>query len=129
MKLIGYCSEDGHRLLVSEFFPKGSLDNHLFRGELLISFHYCHSRFLYYFHFRFLYGVTLFSTLEIQTCLMSIVFGIGIAQSEPLSWQTRMKIALGVAKALAFLHSDEVNVMHRSLRSSGILLDSVCNYI
>ena len=72
--------------------------------------------------------MTSFSTLEIQTCLISIVFGIEIAQGKPLSWKTRLKIALGVAKALAFLHSDEVNVVHRNLTSSGILLDSVCNY-
>ena len=37
VKLIGYCLEDDHRLLVYEFMPKGSLENHLFRSELLIS--------------------------------------------------------------------------------------------
>ncbi|KAI4307623.1 hypothetical protein L6164_030792 [Bauhinia variegata] len=31
VKLFGYCLEDDHRLLVYEFLPKGSLDNHLFR--------------------------------------------------------------------------------------------------
>lgn len=31
VKLIGYCLEDEHRLLVYEFMPKGSLENHLFR--------------------------------------------------------------------------------------------------
>ncbi|KAG5064299.1 hypothetical protein JHK85_005482 [Glycine max] len=31
VKLIGYCLEDDHRLLVYEFLTKGSLDNHLFR--------------------------------------------------------------------------------------------------
>ncbi|CAL5189992.1 unnamed protein product [Lathyrus oleraceus] len=31
VKLIGYCLEDEHRLLVYEFLTKGSLDNHLFR--------------------------------------------------------------------------------------------------
>ncbi|PON44738.1 Mitogen-activated protein kinase kinase kinase [Parasponia andersonii] len=30
VKLIGYCLEDGHRLLVYEFLSRGSLDNHLF---------------------------------------------------------------------------------------------------
>ncbi|KAK7255817.1 hypothetical protein RIF29_29239 [Crotalaria pallida] len=31
VKLIGYCFEDEHRLLVYEFMPKGSVENHLFR--------------------------------------------------------------------------------------------------
>uniref|UniRef100_A0A2N9FX70 non-specific serine/threonine protein kinase n=2 Tax=Fagus sylvatica TaxID=28930 RepID=A0A2N9FX70_FAGSY len=31
VKLIGYCSESENRLLVYEFMPKGSLENHLFR--------------------------------------------------------------------------------------------------
>lgn len=37
VKLIGFCSESEHRLLVYEFMPKGCLENHLFkrRGQLL----------------------------------------------------------------------------------------------
>ncbi|KAG5089247.1 putative serine/threonine-protein kinase PBL15 [Glycine soja] len=31
VKLIGYCCEDEERLLVYEFMPRGSLENHLFR--------------------------------------------------------------------------------------------------
>lgn len=31
VKLIGYCLEDDHRLLIYEFMPKGSMENHLFR--------------------------------------------------------------------------------------------------
>ncbi|XP_078179210.1 receptor-like cytoplasmic kinase 176 isoform X2 [Carex rostrata] len=31
VKLIGYCLEDEHRLLVYEFMPRGSLENHLFK--------------------------------------------------------------------------------------------------
>jgi serine/threonine protein kinase len=32
VRLIGYCVEDDQRLLVYEFMPRGSLDNHLFRS-------------------------------------------------------------------------------------------------
>lgn len=32
VKLIGYCMEDNHRLLVYEFMPRGSLENHLFKS-------------------------------------------------------------------------------------------------
>ncbi|KAF8698727.1 hypothetical protein HU200_034980 [Digitaria exilis] len=31
VKLVGYCSEEEHRLLVYEYMPKGSLENHLFK--------------------------------------------------------------------------------------------------
>ncbi|MFS7912576.1 putative protein kinase RLK-Pelle-RLCK-VIIa-2 family [Helianthus anomalus] len=30
VKLIGYCSEGHNRLLVYEYMPKGTLENHLF---------------------------------------------------------------------------------------------------
>lgn len=42
VKLIGYCLEDDHRLLVYEFMPKGSMENHLFRSELFILVTNCH---------------------------------------------------------------------------------------
>lgn len=31
VRLVGYCLEDEHRLLVYEFMPRGSMENHLFR--------------------------------------------------------------------------------------------------
>ncbi|KAF5207905.1 kinase [Thalictrum thalictroides] len=40
-----------------------------------------------------------------------------------LPWNIRLNIALGAAKALAFLHSAEVNVIHRGCHNSDILLD------
>jgi len=35
VKLIGFCIEDDQRLLVYEFMPRGSLENHLFRSTRL----------------------------------------------------------------------------------------------
>ncbi|RZC58680.1 hypothetical protein C5167_005985 [Papaver somniferum] len=35
VKLVGYCLDGENRLLVYEFMPKGSLENHLFRRSLL----------------------------------------------------------------------------------------------
>jgi serine/threonine protein kinase len=37
VKLIGYCSDGDNRLMVYEFMPKGSLENHLFRSVCFIS--------------------------------------------------------------------------------------------
>lgn len=36
VKLVGYCLEDEQRLLVYEFMPRGSLENHLFRSKRLL---------------------------------------------------------------------------------------------
>ncbi|XP_076920153.1 putative serine/threonine-protein kinase PBL10 [Bidens hawaiensis] len=82
VKLIGYCLEDEHRLLVYEFMPRGSLENHLFRRGS-------------YF--------------------------------QPLSWTLRLKVALGAAKGLAFLHSAETKVIYRDFKTSNVLLDSDYN--
>ncbi|KAL8483875.1 hypothetical protein ACS0TY_026527 [Phlomoides rotata] len=83
VKLIGYCLEDDHRLLVYECMPKGSMENHLFR--------------------------------------------IGGSYFQPLSWSVRMKIALGAARGLAFLHNAETQVIYRDFKTSNILLDSNYN--
>lgn len=37
VKLLGYCWEDKELLLVYEFMPKGSLENHLFRSKKFCS--------------------------------------------------------------------------------------------
>ncbi|XP_047320077.1 serine/threonine-protein kinase PBL34-like [Impatiens glandulifera] len=79
VKLIGYCIEDDQRLLVYEFMTRGSLENHLFRRSI------------------------------------------------PLSWFNRMKIALGAAKGLAFLHGGPEPVIYRDFKTSNILLDSEYN--
>ncbi|KAF6162447.1 hypothetical protein GIB67_017335 [Kingdonia uniflora] len=77
VKLIGYCYENDQRLLVYEYMPRGSLENHLFRK----------------------YGAC-------------------------LPWCARMKIAVGAAKGLAFLHETEKPVIYRDFKASNILLDS-----
>ncbi|CAI0441919.1 unnamed protein product [Linum tenue] len=65
------------RLLVYEFMPRGSLENHLFRRL-----------------------------------------------SMTLPWGTRLKIAIGAAKGLAFLHGAESPVIYRDFKTSNVLLDS-----
>ncbi|KAG6769684.1 hypothetical protein POTOM_025345 [Populus tomentosa] len=91
VKLIGYCCEDDHRLLVYEFMFRGSLENHLFRMLVPTGF----TRKFWY-----------------------------LEATVPLSWATRMMIALGAAKGLAFLHNAERPVIYRDFKTSNILLDS-----
>ncbi|KAF7058878.1 hypothetical protein CFC21_065852 [Triticum aestivum] len=80
VKLIGYCYEDEHRMLVYEFMSAGSLEKHLFKSI-----------------------------------------------SGSLPWMTRMKIAVGAAKGLAFLHGADPPVIYRDFKASNILLDSDYN--
>ncbi|KAM0056104.1 putative transferase, protein kinase RLK-Pelle-RLCK-VIIa-2 family [Helianthus debilis subsp. tardiflorus] len=46
---------------------------------------------------------------------------------ETLSWSTRVKIMLGTAKGIAYLHSRENQIIFRDLKTSNILLDQDFN--
>lgn len=58
--------------------------------------------------------------------LLIIFFITGSSYFQPLSWNLRIKVALGAAKGLAYLHSPEAKVIYRDFKSSNILIDSVC---
>nr|TKR85299.1 hypothetical protein D5086_0000249650 [Populus alba] len=81
VKLLGYCSESGERILVYEFMKKGSLNYHLF----------------------------------------------GKRSVPPLSWDIRLKIAINIARGLAYLHTLEKPIIYRDFKSSNILLDEFYN--
>lgn len=83
VRLLGYCIEGVHRMLVYEYVNNGNLEQWL-HGAM------CQ------------YGI--------------------------LTWEARIKVLLGTAKALAYLHeSIEPKVVHRDIKSSNILIDTDFN--
>ncbi|OWM66270.1 probable serine/threonine-protein kinase At1g01540 [Punica granatum] len=79
VRLLGYCAEGAHRMLVYEYVNNGNLE-------------------------QWLHG--------------------DVGPQSPLTWDIRMKIILGTAKGLTYLHEGlEPKVVHRDIKSSNILLD------
>lgn len=83
VRLLGYCVEGVHRLLVYEYVNNGNLEQWLHGDKY---------------------------------------------QLGTLTWEARMKVILGTAKALAYLHEAiEPKVIHRDIKSSNILIDTEFN--
>ncbi|XP_030461687.1 probable receptor-like protein kinase At5g18500 [Syzygium oleosum] len=83
VRLLGYCVEGTHRVLVYEYVNNGNLE-------------------------QWLHGA--------------------MRQQGYLTWEARIKVLLGTAKALAYLHEAiEPKVVHRDIKSSNILIDDEFN--
>ncbi|XP_051132999.1 probable receptor-like protein kinase At5g18500 [Andrographis paniculata] len=83
VRLLGYCIEGTHRMLVYEYVNNGNLE-------------------------QWLHGA--------------------MRQHGFLTWEARMKVLLGTARALAYLHEAiEPKVVHRDIKSSNILIDDEFN--
>ncbi|XP_073144742.1 G-type lectin S-receptor-like serine/threonine-protein kinase At1g34300 [Henckelia pumila] len=86
VRLLGYCSEGRHRLLVYEFLKNGSLDRFLYSSDN------------------------------------------GSFDKKVLDWQSRYKIALGMAKGITYLHEECRDcILHGDIKPENILLDENYN--
>ncbi|WOL09411.1 putative serine/threonine-protein kinase PBL3 [Canna indica] len=47
--------------------------------------------------------------------------------AQPLDWQTRIKVAIGTARGISFLHDSKSQVIYRDVKASNILLDPEFN--
>ena len=58
-----------------------------------------------------------------------MVATLGREQSQIfLDWQTRVRICLGIARGLAFLHEDStLKIVHRDIKATNVLLDKELN--
>ncbi|KAA3460778.1 protein kinase 2B, chloroplastic-like [Gossypium australe] len=110
VKLIGYCSEGENRLLVYEFMPKGSLENHLFRSK---------------YHILEFFWRIIFLKFQGE-CKYSVAVTC-IGGPQPLCWAVRLKVAIGAARGLSFLHDLKSQVIYRDFKASNILLDAEFN--
>ncbi|XP_027333384.1 probable LRR receptor-like serine/threonine-protein kinase At1g07650 isoform X2 [Abrus precatorius] len=63
-----------------------------------------------------------------NNCLSRILFGKDPNCRMKLDWQTRKKICLGIAQALAYLHEESrIKIIHRDIKASNVLLDKDFN--
>lgn len=58
-------------------------------------------------------------------CFVINVMYTGGSAVQPLPWDLRIKIIIGAARGLAFLHSSDDRVIYRDIKASNILLDGV----
>lgn len=99
VRLWGFCAEKGQRILIYEYIPGGSLDKYLFRHR----------------------SVKLNGETDPDVGPTS--------QGKPaLDWHMRYRIAMGVARAIAYLHEECLEwVLHCDIKPENILLgDDFC---
>lgn len=106
VSLIGYCADGKHRFLVYEYMHKGNLQDHL--------------------NGRFMSCSFLIPTLLTFDVLLCLTESAGIAEVK-MDWPVRLKVALGAARGLAYLHSSSavgIPIIHRDFKSTNILLNT-----
>lgn len=89
VSLVGYCINGDKRLLIYEFVPKDTLEFHLHGKQMLHDFVFF-----------------LFLCVYIPFFLRHFVLSVVGNSGSVLEWGMRLRIAVGAAKGLAYLHED-----------------------
>lgn len=105
VNLIGYCEEDEpfNRMMVFEYAPNGTLFEHLHGKDLKSVFSY-----------QDLVGLVSSLTTSSSSC--------SDKEMEHLDWSARMRIIMGTAYCLQYMHELNPPIAHCKLGSSGIYL-------
>ena len=88
VSLVGYCIADAQRMLVYEFVPNNTLEYHLHGKTLRLQ----HNVFSSVYRFK-----------KVVNFVVVVVAGKNLPV---MDFSTRMRIALGAGKGLAYLHED-----------------------
>ncbi|KAI7995387.1 G-type lectin S-receptor-like serine/threonine-protein kinase [Camellia lanceoleosa] len=106
VRLWGFCAEKGQRILVYEYVPNGSLDKFLFSSRRVRP-----------------------TSTEYEMDAVAVAVAVAESEDKPiLDWNIRYRIALGVARAIAYLHEECLEwVLHCDIKPENILLgDDFC---
>ncbi|TVU07034.1 hypothetical protein EJB05_47073, partial [Eragrostis curvula] len=130
----GWCYEKGELLLIYQYMPNGSLDQHLFHRqpqptvlpwEQVVEMQCSAVKSMIVKFVRGQCSAAIFHWIDGIINSAIVVYCIGYVN---LAWETRYRVVADVAAALHYVHHEyERVVLHRDIKASNIMLDANFN--